>query len=286
MKGSATHPAPYISLCGSRIHIRLVFAKEQIDNDDVHKNFIPLLDIVTVGFERISLPPLIRPAVPHDQPDEALVLWGTNYYSYSVIAHLQQILRGLVEVIRLGNVSTAFVVCRHVFEWTANTCYISMNLKTYIRKGEWERARALQTRAMEGNKWIKDHGHKYLAPVKGDTVPDPLEVANIVGAYEGYLKQTYGEANAKDSYGLLSEHSHANSACFTRYCKFYGPEVRFVKPSTDMAILGEERHLIHLLLFLNDLLELGKETKVRRQLRATIDDVLEAAKKHQLVEGE
>jgi hypothetical protein len=40
------------------------------------RNEIPILAIVTAGLESIELPPLRRPYVPHDTPDEALVLWG------------------------------------------------------------------------------------------------------------------------------------------------------------------------------------------------------------------
>jgi hypothetical protein len=233
---------------------------------------------VTTGLEKIALPPLVRPDVSEDKPNDALVSWGTTYYTYSVIAHLQTVLRGLVELIQLGNVSAAFIVCRHVFEWTAHTCYMSRHLKNYIGRQEWGRASHLQAVAMEGNRWIKDHGKKYDAPAVLDGVPDPLAVANIVSAYEEYQNQTYGKRDVKDSYGLLSEHSHPNSACFNRYCKFSGAEVRFIKPSTDASILGEERCLIDLVQFLDNLLLLGKERKIHPQIRGIITEIIQSSK--------
>jgi hypothetical protein len=68
----------------------------------VHKNQIPILPIVAGGLEGIDLPPLVRPGVPNDNPNEALVLWGTLYYTYCVIAHLRVVLRGMIELLRLG----------------------------------------------------------------------------------------------------------------------------------------------------------------------------------------
>ena len=52
-----------------------------------------------------------------------------------------------------------------------------------------------------------------------------------------------------------------------------------MKLSDDASILGEERCLIHFLLFLDELLRLGRERKVRGQLRAIIDEILDAHKR-------
>ncbi len=112
----------------------------------------------------------------------------------------------------------------------------------------------------------------------GDQMPDGLRVKNALRAYEKYQEETIGTSDSKDSYALLSEHTHPNSACFNRYTEFLGPEVRFVKPSEDASILGEERCLLHLLLFLDELLCLGRESKVRAQLRIIIDEILNAGR--------
>ena len=247
----------------------------------MHKNAIPILAIVTAGLESIELPPLKRPDVPNDTPDEALVLWGAQYYTYCVIAHVRDVLRGMVELLQLGSVATAFFPARHAFEWTAHTCLMSRELKDFITKKDWKGARELQSRVMEGNRWVKDYGTKYVAEAPGDPydqMPDGLRVKNALRAYEKYQEETTGTSDSKDSYALLSEHTHPNSACFNRYTEFFGPEVRFVKPSDDASILGEERYLLHLLLFLDELLCLGRERKVRGQLRNIIDEILNAHK--------
>jgi hypothetical protein len=247
----------------------------------VHKNQIPILPIVTAGLERIELPPLIRPAIPNDSPNEALVLWGTLYYTYCVIAHLRVVLRGMVELLRLGNVPTAFLACRHVFEWTAHACLMSGEMEGFIGKQDWKGAWDLQSRVMEANRWVKEHGEKYEPRYAYDEIPDSMRVKKALKAYEQYQQQQHGQSDVEDSYALLSEHTHPNSACFNSYTRIVEPEVRFVPPSTDSALLGEERCLIDLVLFLHALLGIGKETNVRRQLRAVIDKLLEAKKKQE-----
>ncbi len=251
----------------------------------MHKNQIPVLQIVTSGLEAIELPPLIRPAVPNDNPNEALVLWGTLYYTYCLIAHLRVVLRGMGELLRLGNVPTAFLACRHAFEWTAHACLMSREMEAFISKQDWKGAGELQSRVMEANRWVKEHGGKYEPGAACDEIPDSLRVKRALKAYQQYQRERQGLDDVEDSYALLSEHTHPNSACFNSYTRFIGPEVRFVPPSAESALLGEERCLIDLVLFLDALLRLGKETNVRRQVRAVIDELLEAKRKQENSKG-
>ena len=251
----------------------------------MHKNQIPVLPIVTSGLERIKLPPLIRPTVRNDDPNAELVIWGTQYYTYCVIAHLRVVLRGMVELLRLGNVPTAFLACRHVFEWTAHACLMSGEMEAFIGKQDWKGAWELQSRVMEANRWVKEHGEKYEPRYLYDEIPDSLRVKKALKAYEQYQKEQQGLNDVEDSYALLSEHTHPNSACFNSYTRFIGREVRFVPPSPESALLGEERCLIDLVLLLDALLRLGKETNVRGQLRAVIDELLEAKRKRENSKG-
>jgi len=243
-----------------------------------HKDQIPILAIVEHDLRQIELPPLVRPGVPSDNPNEELVVWGVTYYAYCVIAHMQTVLSGLVLLLEAKNVPTAFVVGRHVFEWTAHACYISRNSETYFKKKEWGRAWHLHSLAMEGNLWIRMHGAKYAPADLIDGTPEPIGIANAVACYEEYQRQVGQTPNTKDTYGLLSEHSHPNSACFNRYCQYVGPEVRFVPPSADASLLGEERYLLDLLMLLDRLLSLGRERVVRKQIIAIMNKIAELAK--------
>jgi hypothetical protein len=188
------------------------------------------VEVIEQKLQQVSLPSLFRPAVgPHEDPTEELVLWGINYQVYSVIAHLRLILGGLVQLARQENMPAAYILCRHVFEWTAQSCYMSRNLKNYVTRKEWKRAWSLQSIVANGNLWLKRHGANYAPQELVAGVPDPLTVANIISAYGRYLDQQGKKKDeAEDTYGILSEHSHPNSACFLPYQEFAGSEVRFV----------------------------------------------------------
>jgi len=243
-----------------------------------HKGQIPILAIAEQSLRQITLPPLVRPKVSVDNPNEELNVWGITYYSYCLVAHMRTVFTGLLQLLQARNIPTAFIVCRHVFEWTAHACYMSRNIANYFKKKEWARAWHLQSLAMEGNIWVKAHGPKYAPKEMTEGVPDPLGTANVVSCYEEYQRQAGKKPDAKDTYGLLSEHSHPNSACFNRYCQYAGSEVRFIPPSTDASVLGEERYLLDFLIFLEQLLTLGKEKVVRKQIIAMLEGIARLAK--------
>lgn len=246
-----------------------------------HKGQVPILAITEQSLRQVSLPPLVRPQVSVDRPNEELNVWGITYYSYCLVAHMRTVLAGLVQLLEAQNIPAAFIVCRHVFEWTAHACYMSRNIGNYIKKKEWGRAWHLQSLAMEGNIWVKARGHKYAPKEMTEGVPDPLGIANIVACYEEYQRQVGKKSDAKDTYGLLSEHSHPNSACFNRYCQCAGSEVRFISPSKDASVLGEERYLLDFLIFLEHLLKLGKERAVRKHIITVLEDIARLAKDKQ-----
>ncbi len=63
---------------------------------------------------------------------------------------------------------------------------------------------------------------------------------------------------ANDSYGILSEHSHPNSACLLFYREFAGNEVRFVEPTEGSPLPVVNWCPIDLMLFLEELLALSQ----------------------------
>jgi hypothetical protein len=195
------------------------------------------------------------------------VLWGINYYVYSVLAHLRFILSGLVQLAQADNIPAAFPICRHVFEWAAQACYVSRNMKNYVGRKEWGRAWSLQSVVAMGNLWVKRHGPKYDPNAASDGVPDPLTIPNLVNAYDAYLRQQgRGDGEGLDSYGLLSEHSHPNAACFLPYHEYAGREIRFVKPAKGSPLPVVNWCLLDLMMFLEELLGMSKEGTVRPQV--------------------
>jgi hypothetical protein len=233
------------------------------------------VEVVGQGLQQITLPSIFRPAVgPHEEPTEELVLWGINYYVYSVLAHLRSILAGLIQLAHQENIPAAYILSRHVFEWTAQTCYMNRNLKNYVAKKEWKRAWSLQSIVETGNLWIKRHGPKYGPAVLTEGLPDPLTIANVINAYGQYLHQRgLDKDEANDSYGILSEHSHPNSACLLFYRKYAGSEVQFVVPTEGSPLPVVNWCLIDLMLFLQELLGLSHEKSVRLQVTHILKEI-------------
>jgi len=242
------------------------------------------IEVVSAGLRKVALPPLARPAVlPTDEPTEGLVLWGVNYYAYSAVAHVRTVLEGLTLLADASNIPTAFFAARNIFEWTAHACYMSRNLANYAGRKEWNRAWKLLSVAATGNHWMKDYGPKY-GPIPGfdgmfDGIPDPLSIANVVAAYDEYRRQQFGKGDAKEDSGLLSEYSHPNSACTDQYHEYSGREVRFITPSTGSPLPCVNRCLIELMMFLDELLRIGREKVVRPQVVCVLKEIADLAPK-------
>ena len=236
------------------------------------------LKIIEEGLRGSALPPLTRPGVgPDDDPTEELVRWGTAMYVYSSVAHMRAILAGLVVLTDIGNTSTADVVCRHVFEWAAQACFMKRNLTQHFANNDWRLAFDLLLKADGGNRWIRNHRHKYDALPLPDDRRMPVRVNKLIDAYDEYQAEEYGEGDAKDAYGFLSEHSHASGACFLQYREISGAEVRFISPAESCCLPSANRSLIEWVVFMHGLLGLATETAVRGELLGILSRVAKSA---------
>jgi hypothetical protein len=236
------------------------------------------LKIIEEGLRSIALPPLTRPAVgPGDEPTEDLVRWVTAVYVYSSVAHMRTILAGLVVLTDIGNTPTADVVCRHVFEWAAHACYMKRNLSQHFANSDWRLASNLLLQADGSNLWIRNHGHKYDALLLPDEIHKPVRIGKLVDAFDEYQVEEYGDGDAKDAYGFLSEHSHASGACFLKYREISGAQVRFISPAESCCLPNANRSLIEWLVFMHGLLGLAGEVAVRPELLGILTRVAKAA---------
>jgi hypothetical protein len=240
------------------------------------------LVIVSKGLDSLALslgqPPNPTTLKTPDERKEAYIRWAITYYAYSVIAHIRTVLRGLIVLAETGNIPTAIIVCRHVFEWAAQVCYMNENLDKFFAARDWDAARDLLNQAVIGSKWIKEHGHKYdPTQVKAD-IPNTIRLNKALASYEVRLKQLYG-IDGKDDYGHLSEHSHPNSACFQQYHdgEVPGREIRFKEPTTGSPLPVVNWCLIDLNTLLLDLLRLSGDTTVRLQIAAILEQIAELA---------
>jgi hypothetical protein len=179
-----------------------------------------VLSIVAEGLRNITLPALKRPPVgPKEPPTKELVQWGIKLYVYALISHVRTVLDALVQLSESENITAIQILSRNLFEWTAHACYSSRKLKKLMDAQDWQGAWELLSRVATGNYWAKKHGSKY-APASTTVpidVPNSVRVGDLIEAYEGYEVEQLRRADAKDTYSLLSEFSHPNSACLQHY---------------------------------------------------------------------
>lgn len=218
--------------------------------------------MIEEGLRGIALPPLAPAICPDDDPTKALAVWGATMYAYSSIAHVRRILAGLVVLAGAGNTPTADVVCRHVFEWAASACYVEQNLGRYFKAQKWKASFELLSQISGGNLWLRKHGHKYEALPMQLEEPKPVRIGDLVEAYEKYQAEQLGEGDAKDAYGFLSEHSHANGACFLQYREISHGQVIFVDPAPS-GPRSVNRPSLEWLVFIHGMLGLAEEDIVR-----------------------
>jgi hypothetical protein len=214
------------------------------------------------------------------------VSFGIQYYAFSLIAHLRTILKGIVMVAEAGNTPSVYILSRHVHEWTAHACYLSRKLKEYDESKQWKEAWELLSSAAMGNLWMRRHGEKYvpsdLKPVVLSEVPDPIHISKAMSAYEEHEQEVHGKRDAKDSYGLLSEYSHPNSSCLQQHHHYEddGRTLHFVDAEDDASPLPIVNWcLIDILMFLDALLGMAKETKVRAEVVGLLKEIAAMAPK-------
>jgi hypothetical protein len=142
-----------------------------------------------------------------------------------------------IEAYRLFVAATA-PVGRHVFEWTALSCYFTCKLKPLFGQQNWSEAWVLLTKVALGSGWAGKYGSKYagVPPVKPPfEVPTPVRVGKAVEEYEQFQVEHARDAEATDSYSLLSDNAHPNAACLMRYQSWEekGTVTRFIDPDQD-----------------------------------------------------
>ena len=240
--------------------------------------------VVCDGLSNVQLPSLARPRLgPKEPRTEELVQWATKFYAYSIVAHIHKILSGLIVLADSENIPAAYIVSRHIFEWTAQACLVSSKLKDSYRAKDWEEGWIVLTPAAIGNLWARKYGAKYALPSQQPpTAPDPLRVGIAVSAYESYQTQKYGLEEVKDTYSLLSEFSHPNAACLQQYHIIGNGgslDIKYVEDYDASPLPFVNRCLIDLTQFVDTLLQLSAETTARTGMRQVLTELGKLAPK-------
>lgn len=238
-----------------------------------------IVKIVEHGLLGIALPTLTRPPVPFDSPNRDLALFAIQLYACSMIAHIRTILAGVIALDEAGNTPSARLLCRHVFEWTAQAAYVAENVSKHIKGGEWSDVFNIVSGFDRANNWIKKYGKQHGAhPIQLDG-PDPVRLKHWIAAYERFRVEEYGARTVGESYGYLSEHAHPSGACFLEYREICGPEVRFV-PACKAHLTDISHSLLDWLMLTHRILRLAEEDTVRLAILRVIEDVTALQRQH------
>lgn len=163
---------------------------------------IRVVKTVEEGVSAIALPTLTRPPVPFDRPNEDLELFALRVYAYSLIAHIRTILAGVVSLEEADNFPSARLLCRHMFEWTAQAAYVAENVSKHINGARWPDVFNIVSNFDRANDWIKKYGEQHGAhPIQLDS-PDRVRLKHWIAAYDKFRVEKYGAANVTESYDI------------------------------------------------------------------------------------
>lgn len=162
---------------------------------------------VSDGLANIHLPDLPRPAVADTDPNDELVYWGVNVYTYAMLANVRELLRGVLLLNTERDVVGLYGLAGQLLESTAHCCYVSRNLANYVKRSEWKRAWNWLSKSIIGNLYMRQNAtaiqQEFAVPVP--KMPEPPSLATFMNAYEQYQLQAHGEADAQNTYEFLSE---------------------------------------------------------------------------------
>jgi hypothetical protein len=188
------------------------------------------------------------------------------------------VLSGIVFLLDEGNEAAGFLVCRHLYEWTMHAAYMQEKCSEVYKQQDWKAAYELFEQADTGNAWIKKHGKKYAPELPLEELPDQLRLKHFVAAYERFQEVFWGREKdeVRDTYGLLSEHSHPNGACFLAYRKIVAGSYVFGN-ADDTALPHPLPYLLDWIICVRALLLLASETAVKKNLDGILSQVVNAS---------
>jgi hypothetical protein len=111
-----------------------------------------------------------------------------------------------------------------------------------------------------------------------EELPNQVRLKHFVTAYERYQKEFYGSEkdDVRDTYGLLSEHSHPNGACFHAYRRIVAGSYVFGKPD-ETALPHPFPYLVDWIVCIRALLVLAREGVVKKQMNEILSQVIQAS---------
>jgi len=192
----------------------------------------------------------------------------TEIYCYSLLAYLPDLLGAIEDLENAGYCLPVPCLARNLLEWTANAGFLNSKLDVYkIRKNDSEMIGILE-QLLAGNLWISNQ-YKHVP------IPKPIRSSKVIDDYVSRPESEFGDSDAKDSYGMLCELTHANGMALTHYQVLVGSDMVFKRE--DHGTFNERVNIdtISILVFIFESLSAVRETLVSKQLLRIIKSIAE-----------
>ena len=80
----------------------------------------------------------------------------------------------------MGNTPSGNILSRHIFEWTAQSCYMAEKLKWFVTTHQWRPAFDLLLQANTGNAWVRDYGGHYAVTHSPKSTLEPIRINKLL----------------------------------------------------------------------------------------------------------
>lgn len=230
------------------------------------------LRVIAEHLRQVRFPNLQRPPVPANAPaTPELVSWGTQLYCFSWMRHFCVLVSGMVTLTDAGNVPSARVVMRSVFELGAHAHYVRKHLKQHIDAEDFSAAWNFLTPIGTGSRYINEQH-----PKESEMFPSPPHISKAINCFGERLPE-----DAQEGYSFLSEFCHPNVLAFSQYYEWRTPEtVTFINHEPLGGIFGSTAGAsIEGLLAIEEMLKLVHEKDIRNALRGLFEAVVKNAGK-------
>lgn len=167
--------------------------------------------------------------------------------------HLSTLVNGIITLRDAGNMPSARIVARSVFELGAHAYYVKKHLKQHLDSKNVDAAWNFLSPITTGSRYINEK-----QPEQSEMFPLPSHISKVVKCFGEILPGA-----ASEDYSYLSEFCHPNMFAFSQYYRWPNPfEVQFVDHDTQGVFGTTAAACLQGLLAIQEMLRLAEENRL------------------------
>jgi len=212
-----------------------------------------ILRLIAERTKEFTFPKVRRPPnPPSEPPTQELVSWGVKVYCFSWMRHMSTLVNGIVILKDAGNMPSARIVARSVFELGAHAHYVKKHLKQHLDSKNVNSAWSFLTPIGTGSRYVNEQH-----PEQSGMFPLPSHISKVVGCFGEVMP------SSNEAYSFLSEFCHPNMFAFSQYYRWPNPfEVQFVDHDTQGVFGSAAAACLQGLLAIKEMLRLAEENRL------------------------